>query len=127
MQRGRKPTLTVVPIELTGARPRLTAPSLLTKGEREIFAEAAAMNPHLRPADSALLAAYAQALAKSYSLAQQSDAIASWEKTTRVVIALARSLRITSKSQVHPEAAGRKRQSLPPSYYETMESNDDRS
>jgi hypothetical protein len=123
-QRGRKPTLTVVPLDLTGARPRLTAPSILTKGERALFAEVAAINPHLRPADVPLLAAYAQALTKVYKLARQSDA-AAWERTARMALALARSLRITSQSQVHPETAGRKRQIQQPSFYETMETGDE--
>src|SRR6478672_9558846 len=120
MQRGRKPTLTVVPTELTGARPRLTAPSILTKLERDLFADVAAINPHLRPADVPLLAAYAQALHMTYKLARQSDT-AAWERSARVAMALARSLRITTQSQVHPETAGRKRQTQQPSFYETME------
>jgi hypothetical protein len=125
--RGRKPSLTVVPIELTGARLRLTAPLILTKGERALFAEAAAINPHLRPADAPLLALYAQALAKTYRLARQSDtaAVASWEKSARTTMALARSLRITAQAQVHPETAGRRRQIQQPSFYETMETGDE--
>jgi hypothetical protein len=124
MQRGRRPTLTVVPIELTGARPRLTAPALLTKPEAALFAEVAAANPHLRPADGALLAAYAQALVKTYKLARQSDT-AAWERTARVALALATKLRITAQAQVHPETAGRRRQIQQPSFYETMEGRDE--
>jgi hypothetical protein len=120
MQRGRKPSLTVVANQLIGARPRLIAPAILTKPEAALFAETAAANPHLRPADGALLAAYAQALVKTYKLARQSDT-AAWERTARVALTLATKLRITTQSQVHPETAGRKRQPLPPSYYETME------
>jgi hypothetical protein len=128
-QRGRKPkpSLTVVPLDVTIVRPRLTAPSILTKGERALFAEAAAINLHLRPADTPLLALYVQALAKTYRLARQSDAaaVAAWEKSARTTMALARSLRITTQSQVHPEFAGRKRQIQQPSFYETMETGDE--
>jgi hypothetical protein len=76
----------VVPLDAITTRPKLTAPKLLTKLEQNLFNDTAALNPHLRPADTALLAAYAQAMVKTYRLARQSDAVAvvSWEKSARV-------------------------------------------
>jgi hypothetical protein len=126
-QRGRKSSLNVVTLDVSTTRSRLTAPSVLTKAEAKFFVEAAAANPHLRPADAPLLAAYAQAMVKTYRMARQSDT-ASWEKSARVAMALATKLRITAQAQVHPESAGRKRPHSPPSYYETetMEPDDER-
>jgi hypothetical protein len=126
LQRGRKSSLNVVTLDVTSTRSRLTAPSLLTKAEAKFFVEVAAVNPHLRPADAPLLAAFAQAMVKTYRLARQSD-ISAWEKSARVAMALATKLRITAQSQVHPEAAGRKRPHTLPSYYETetMESDNE--
>jgi uncharacterized protein len=124
IQRGRKSSLNVVALNPTATRPRLTAPSMLTKAEAKLFVETVAANRHLRAADTAMLAAYAQAMIKTFRLARQSDT-ASWEKSARVAMALATKLRITAQSQVHPESAGRKRQMMPPSYYETMENDDD--
>ena len=120
LQRGRKSAANVVAVDAIASRPRLTAPKLLTKAEAALFNQTAAVNPHLRPADTALLAAYAQAMAKGYRLARQSDpaAVASWEKVMRVAMALATKLRITAQAQVHPESAGRKRPMVMPSYYD---------
>jgi hypothetical protein len=40
-------------------------------------------------------------------------------------MALATKLRITAQAQVYPEFAGRKRPLVMPSYYDTMEANDE--
>lgn len=128
LQRGRKSTLNLVALDATSPRSRLTAPAILTKAEAKLFNETAISNPHLRPADTQLLAAYAQALAKGYRLARLSDAaaVASWEKVMRVTLSIATKLRLTSQAQVRPEYAGRKRQSMQlPSYYSTAESDDE--
>jgi hypothetical protein len=82
LQRGRKSSLNVIALDATTTRPKLTAPKLLTKAEAQLFKETAAVNPHLRLADKALLAAYAQAMVKTYRLARQSDTSA-WEKSAR--------------------------------------------
>ena len=132
-KRGRPSasSLNVVPLGVPASRPKLSPPSLLTKGERSLFAETTSTNPHLRAADAPLLAAYVQALSKTFRLARRSDpaSVAAWEKSARVSISLATKLRITAQSQVHPESAGRQRKNFsPPSFYETQamaEADDD--
>lgn len=102
-------------------RGRECAQALCGHAERP-YQQLQAVNPHLRLADVALLAAYAQAMTKTYRLARQSDpaSVSSWEKSARMAMSLATKLRVTAQSQVHPETAGRKRQQLPPSYYDVM-------
>jgi hypothetical protein len=117
-KRGRKSVASslVIAFDAAKTRPRLTPPSLLAKAERELFIETANLNPHLRAADAAFLAAYVQALAKTYKLARLTDAasVASWEKTSRVMMSMATKPRITSQAQTNPLTAGRARNNQQP-------------
>lgn len=109
-------------------RSRITAPALLTKPERTLFNEAVRDNPHLKPADAALLASYIQALSKSYKLAKLNDAasIASWEKCSRIVIAMGRALRLTTHSKMQASTAARAHNNAAPmSYYQRAEMEGD--
>jgi hypothetical protein len=113
MQRGRKSSAsTIIPLDVTGARPKLSPPSILSTVERTLFTELANGNQHLTAPDAALLAGYVQALNKMQRLAKKSD-IAAWEKATRVALALGRSLRLTPQSTVRPETVGRHRADQP--------------
>lgn len=114
----------------TRAKPRLTPPTLLSKPERSLFVQIVANSPHLRPMDVPMLATYVQGLAKTYRLAKKSDAdsLKAWNDTSRVVLALARSLRLTTQSQLGKGTAARATENgTPLSYYAraAMEDADD--
>lgn len=123
IQRGRKSSNAKIVALPTPTRARLTAPKSLTASERAIFNETAAQHPHLKPGDAMILAAFAQASARSFKLSKKDDTKA-WEQSVRVMLALARSLRLTQISGTRAETLGRKRdQSL--SYYDRMRDADD--
>ncbi len=103
-----------IPLPSTGSRSRLTAPEFLKTDERALFNELATLNAHLTPSDTAMLAAYCQAIGKTHRLARQKD-IAPWEKCARVAMAMARSLRLTAISGTHPERLSRQRRDARPS------------
>jgi hypothetical protein len=124
IQRGRKSSNAKIVALPTPHRARLTAPKTLTVSERAIFNETAAQHSHLKPGDTMILAAFAQASVRSFKLAKTSDTRA-WEQSVRAMLALARSLRLTPISQTRAETLGRKRDQSPPSYYETMQQGDD--
>ena len=82
-QRGRKSSASnIISLDVTGAQPPLKPPTLLTKSERVLFIECAQLNPHLVEGDIQMLAAYAQALAKTYELAKKNDAasVSRWRR-----------------------------------------------
>ena len=109
MKPGRKGSFdSIVPIDAKSTRSRPTAPSSLTKAEAATFNELAAVNRHLTQTDAPLLAAFAQAVAKASKLAKAQD-VQSWERACRVMLALARSLRLTPQSTTDPQAIGRRR------------------
>jgi hypothetical protein len=113
MQRSRKSfASTIVPLDVTGSRPKLSPPSILSTVEQTLFTELANGNPHLAAPDAALLAGYVQALNRMHCLAKKTDII-SWEKAARVAMALGRSLRLTPQSTVRPETVGRQRADQP--------------
>lgn len=117
MPRRSAASLTVVPFK---AQMRLTPTVPLNKAERALFVATVSTHPHLRPADAACLTAFAQAMCKAYALSKKNDAqaIAAWEKVSRVAAMWAVKLRITTQSQVLPDMAGRKRASASTSYYD---------
>lgn len=123
MQRGRKSAANVVSLAPTAMRSKLTVPSVLTSTERKLYVELVTHNPHLTPTDVPLLTGYVQALALMQKLVKRAD-IAGWERAGRMALALARSLRLTQRS-VDAKTVARSKQQLPPSYYETMEADDD--
>jgi hypothetical protein len=98
---------------------------MLTASEKQIFIETAAAYPHLKNGDATILAAFAQASARSFRLAKKEDT-AAWEKAVRTMLALARSLRLTPISTTRAEALGRKRdRDIQPSFYEEMEAHEE--
>jgi hypothetical protein len=124
IQRGRKSSSSnIVTLSPAATRLRLTAPATLTANERAIFIETAAQHPHLKPGDAMVLAAFAQASARSFKLAKKEDT-AAWEKSVRAMLALARSLRLTPISGTRAETLGRKRDQQTTSYYDRMRHDD---
>ena len=130
VKRGPKSAaeLNVVKLDLTNTRPKITPPSSLNAAEKALFNEVVRNNAHLLPGDALLIGAFVQALAKANKLAKKSDAasIASWEKVSRVMIALATKLRLTQQAKTHHITAGRAAANASPvSYYDRMDQDDD--
>jgi hypothetical protein len=98
----------ILPIDSTRAGSRLIPPAFLKSDERSMFMALAAQDRHLTRTDEPLLATYVQAIGKTSRLAQHKD-VGPWERAARVLIALARSLRLTPQSTTDPQAIGRRR------------------
>jgi hypothetical protein len=107
---GRKSIASLNVVQLNADRPKvLAAPKGLTEIERDIFHRTARLNKHVTEANIDMLAAYAQAAAKAKRLAKKDDAASTkaWDQAARVMVLMARSLRITNQSQVHKDTAAR--------------------
>ena len=125
MQRGRKSSsANIIALHPTPTRSRLTAPSSLAANERAVFVETVAQHPHLKPGDTAMIAAFAQAAVKTFKLAKQHD-VQAWERSARVMISFATKLRLTPQSHTRAETLGRKRDQPTSSYYDRMRNADD--
>lgn len=112
-QPGRRSAASkIVHLATTGTRSRPTAPRCLTKAERTTFNEIAIANPHLKTTDAPILASFVQATTLSHRLGRSDRAsdVPMWDRTTRMMLALARSLRLTVNSVTHPDKLGRARQ-----------------
>ena len=130
MKRGPKSSaeLNVVKLDVTNARSKIIAPSSLNAPEKALFNEVVCNNAHLTPGDALLIGAFVQAFAKTNKLAKKSDAasVASWEKTSRVMISLATKLRLTQQAKTHHITAGRTAaNALPMSLAERLNLMDD--
>jgi hypothetical protein len=109
-QRGRQSAASLSVVRMAKrARPRLTPPAPLSKGEQSVFDSLAACNEHLTPTDSCLLASYAQAVVKTLKLGKEKGAVADWERSARVMAMLARSLRLSPQSTCDPKTLARKK------------------
>ena len=124
MQRGRKSSSSnVIQIHRTSPRSIITVPSSLDKSERALFNEIVSTHGHLAAGDAPLIVAFVEARLKAAKLAKGKD-VQSWERASRMALAIARSLRITPQAKVHPEAAGRKQPHGQVSYYDTPHDDD---
>ena len=108
MPRKSAAELSVLSSAATATRPRLTPPSSLSTDERLEFIAIADDNRHLRRTDVAMLAAYVVAATKVQKLARSKD-VGPWERATKVMMALARSLRLTQQSCTDPKTLTRSR------------------
>jgi hypothetical protein len=115
-KRGKRSTASNVVGLVAPARPRLSPPSLLTKPEQKLFGEVVLANSHLKSGDVPMLAAYVQALAKTYRLARKTDSAShkAWQESGRLALAMARSLRLTAINSTHPEKLARQRSNAAP-------------
>jgi hypothetical protein len=93
MKRGRKTTLSKPAV--TAPRLAPTPPASLTNAERKLFLEIVSTHAHLKSGDAILLTAFVRAAIKFEQLGQQDD-IAAWEKAGRMMLALARGLKLVS-------------------------------
>jgi phage terminase small subunit len=103
-------------------------PAGLGKAEAALFRELAAANAHLRPSDSTLLAAFAEAAilrqVAARAMHENVDALHAWEKAAKMLATLGTRLRLTPQSRTDSRAAGRSTRSQPLSYYETLRGDD---
>jgi hypothetical protein len=114
LQRGRRSAAAnLVKLATTSPRSRLTAPEFLKADERALFTALADDNRHLTRTDVPLLAIYAAAVFKVNKLGRQKD-VGQWEKASRMMLSLARSLRLTVQSATEPRAVGRQRRDARP-------------
>ena len=106
MKRGRPSAahLSVVPSDLTGARPTLTPLQPLKADEKQVFDLAVRENAHLRPTDIPLLMGFARASAGLFKV----DTAADFEKLARVTMSLAAKLRISLQSRHDPKTLARR-------------------
>jgi hypothetical protein len=77
----------------TIARSALTPPSTLTKPEAILFTKIVDANTHLKIRDVTLLSAFVVAVTKYEAFARVND-VPSWERAGRLMLALARGLRL---------------------------------
>ena len=129
-QRGRRSIASLV-ANVDGSPPRLTPPSSLSDREREIFAATVAASGHLRASDMPLLCRYVEIVALSDHAAERlrvdvvkgrpSQWLATQERLIKVLISLARQLRLSplSRSDTDPKTLAR-HDGGPPSYYDVM-------
>ena len=130
-QRGRKSIANLVALDVTGASPRLTAPSTLSDPERKIFVAVVAACDHLRPSDLPLLQRYCEVVALSDHAAERlrldvmkcrpSHWLATQERLVKLMVVLGRQLRLSpiSRSSSDPKTLARHNGGSP-SYYELM-------
>jgi hypothetical protein len=106
MPRKSAAELAVVAPATTATAPRLSPPSSLTNAERLEFIALAAENKHLRRSDAPLLATYCMAVTRVQKLSRGKD-VGAWAKATTLMLALARSMRLTQQAQRDPKVVGR--------------------
>ncbi len=106
MQRGRKSSTNVVALlRPNGDPPRLTAPSSLTRAERDLFREIVTSTDarHFIKADTPLLVSFVQATLMARRAVR--GPVDTWEKACRVQMALATKLRLSPQTRIHPKIA----------------------
>ena len=114
MKPGRKTrSATIHPIGATDTRMALSPVVHLTQLERSIFTVTVTRNPHLKPADVVMLTAFAKAAARVLKPGRF-DNVADIDKSTRVMVLLGRSLRLTPQSLTDPKTVARARRDALP-------------
>src|SRR5437868_5269278 len=106
MPRKSAAELAIVTPATTGTASRLTPPASLSTAERLEFIALAAENKHLRRTDAPMLATYCMAVTRVAKLSRGKDG-ALWERAIKVMLALARSMRLTQQAQADPKTVGR--------------------
>jgi hypothetical protein len=85
---------------------RLTPPPSLTPDERQLFATLVAENKHLRGSDLPFLVSFCQATTRVAKQARDPDVL-KWERETRTLMALGRTMRLTQQAMRDPKMVGR--------------------
>src|SRR3974390_3224980 len=108
-QRGRKTELKLPLTAIVGEKPRLQPPAYLTKRQATEFTEivdAAAAN-HFAKSDVPIVASLARVNLLLRGLSKGGKDFATYEKTIRLQVLLARSLRLTVQSRADRKTIGR--------------------
>jgi hypothetical protein len=95
MRPGRKTSLSEPEPAATAQRPLPIPPSTLTKAERIRFLEIVDTHPHLKSGDAILLVAFVKTSLRFEQLAE-TDNVRDMEKCGRLMLALARGLKLVS-------------------------------
>jgi hypothetical protein len=127
MKPGRKgSTDNVVPLTAIPSRPVLTPIGLpLTKQEREYFDFIARTNSHLKVSDTPMVMLLAASIVRAMKARARRQGDETFEKELRAALAVARSLRVTVQSTLEAKTAYRRRNEVPPSYYDQMKTEGD--
>jgi hypothetical protein len=110
--RQRGPKTNASEPNATLPRPVPIPPPTLTKAGRLRFLEIVELHPHLKAGDAFLLASFVQASTKFEQFGKGND-VASWERAGRLMLALARALRLVSTT--HSRTLARLREDVRPS------------
>jgi hypothetical protein len=113
IQPGRKSAAKLSLVELNPARTLLAPVVPLDKLALKIFNLAVNRSPHLKLADAVLLTAYSQAAARVLQASNKASLV-DVERATRVMVSLARSLRLTPRSVTDPKTVGTSRRDAQP-------------
>lgn len=107
--RGRQSAASLIPLPVTGSPARLTPPSSLTKAERALFIELVGSvgDGHLVASDLPVVISYVQACLDAQDLAHKPGKRAEWRESVKLMMLLARSLRLTVQSRVDPKTITR--------------------
>ena len=106
MPRQSAASLSVVRPATNPSSSRLSPPECLSTDERLLFTMLAKDNRHLRPSDSPMLACYCMTVTKVCKLARRAD-VAPWERAVKVLMALARTMRISQQAMRDPKTVAR--------------------
>ena len=107
-QRGRK-SADQLAINIRGAQTRLPTPHGLNAKERATFEQIVnSANPeHFRPHDTPLLVALAQATIQTHRLGRLAKKINDFDKSARLMMALATKLRLTPQARLDAKTVAR--------------------
>jgi len=106
MPRQSAAHLSIVPLAGSPKRPKLIPLGSLSKPERRVFDHLVRTNGHLRQADIPMLQLLCAAYCRAMSKKPGGD---DWERANRIVLALARSLRLTVQATIEPRTVARQR------------------
>jgi hypothetical protein len=93
MQRGRKTVLNQPKPAVTSTRPLPVPPATLTGPERSLFLKLVDAHLHLKSSDTLVLATFCQVAIRFEKLGK-TDNFRDWEKCGRMMMAMARGLRL---------------------------------
>jgi hypothetical protein len=107
---------------------RVRPPASLSAAEAETFRTvvASVAADHFAPGDVPVLVTFVQAIMlNAYAMKEMGDGklecFPIWEKSSRVIGAMATKLRLVPQARIHPEKAGRRALQFNPSPYDAME------
>jgi len=107
MPRESAASLAIVRPSTKPSSSRLTPPPSLSGDERQLFATLVKENKHLRGSDLPFLVAFCQASTRVAKAARDPEVL-KWERETRALVNLGRTMRLTQQSVHDPKALARR-------------------